>query len=241
VQHEPVYFHNQQEKNKIIMASPVDQQEEIIIKEPSPQDVLLGQGYYRHPGNQKLNEIVDSKVHEYQNQSRPFKTYMAHEIIVRLRKTGVRFLKELAPNGWVIVEDDREAREKVAQRFQYMMRLQAKKEKEVGTKPPTTKAIDPKIEAAAAATTATFATTATYVRAPQPHLIWQGTSVKVPFLPVFHQLQKSSVLVDEDVNIVSKRLIQCFHIIEVEALFNSEEVNTAFGLGHAACRCICDM
>ena len=90
-----------------------EKENDMIVEEPREDDVLLGQGHYRHLGNQKLNKIVDAKVDEYKNQSRVFKTYMAHDIINRMRSKGVRFLKELAPKGWVVVKDDKEAREKV--------------------------------------------------------------------------------------------------------------------------------
>jgi hypothetical protein len=180
-----------------------------IIKEPKESDILLGQGHYRHPGNTRLNAIVDAKVMEYKNQSRPFKTYMVHEIIQRLRKKdGVRFLKELAPKGWIVVEDDKEAREKVSQRFQYTMRKQAEN-------PPVAKDTDTKAKPGASTES---------VPAPRPNLVWNGTTVKVPFLPVFHQLQRSSVMVDDDINAVSKRLLECFAIIGVQEAFNYELV-----------------
>lgn len=198
-------------------------EKETIIKEPLPGDVLLGQGHYRHEGNQRLNKIVDARVHEYQNQSRPFKTYMAHDIIQRLRNKGVRFLKELAPKGWIVVNDDREAREKVAQRFQYTMRTLAKsasisgevKKEMVGDEKPNGKAGDHAVEC---------------VPEPQPNLVWKGINVKVPFLPVFHNLQRSSVLVDDDINAVADRLQECFGIIDVQESFNFEKVNGIFVL-----------
>lgn len=196
------------------MAAVPEKEKDMIVKEPREDDVLLGQGHYRHQGNQKLNKIVDGKVDEYKNQSRVFKTYMAHDIINRMRSKGVRFLKELAPKGWIVVKDDKEAREKVAQRFQYMMRKQA--------------------EAAKAAARATPAKTSTKQKSvlsastpsPRPNLSWHGITVKVPFLPVFHQLQKSSVMVDDDINEISGRLLECFEMIGVRCHFDYEQVST---------------
>ncbi|CAB9503701.1 expressed unknown protein [Seminavis robusta] len=206
----------------------------MIVTEPDDNDVLLGQGHYRHPGNQRLNSIVDSKVSEYRTQSRPFKTYMAHEIISSLRNKGARFLKELAPKGWIIVRDDKEAREKVAQRFQYMMRKQADnqfvaKDATKGTKSKAKAAkaggtpIAPTPEAKPSSTT----TTAPVAPVPSTHstLAWNGGTVKIPFLPVFHQLQKSSVMVDDNVNEVFIRLQDCFRIIGVQESFNHEQAN----------------
>jgi hypothetical protein len=210
----------------------------IVIKEPTEDDVLLGQGHYRHPGNQMLNDIVDSKVHEYRNQSRPFKTYMAHEIIHSLRSKGVRFLKELAGRrGWIIVKDDKEAREKVAQRFQYMMRKQAEDPfvaqhdtaalaKQTATKQSKIATLPPLSSSAVA----TSFSSAEVVPSQQPNLIWDGSTVKVPFLPVFHQLHKSSVMVDDDINEVSKRLLDCFHIIGIQNRFNHEQANALLSL-----------
>ena len=195
-----------------------EKEKETIIKEPLPDDVLLGQGHYRHVGNQRLNKIVDARVTEYQNQSRPFKTYMAHDIIQRLRNKGVRFLKELAPKGWVVVKDDKEAREKVAQRFQYMMRTMAKNASSEEGKKEVKAPAKPKEKAGVP--------TLEFVPEPQPNLIWKGTTVKVPFLPVFHNLQRSSVLVDDDINAVAARLQECFSIIGVEESFNYEQVSS---------------
>lgn len=179
----------------------------IVVEEPLEDDVLLGQGHYRHKGNKKLNKIVDEKVDEYKKLSRCFKTYMAHDIINRMRSKGVRFLKELAPKGWVVVNDDKEAREKVAQRFQYMMRKQlAEAKKDSAAKKP---------EAVASEA----------IPSRQPNLNWNGKTIKVPFLPVFHQLQKASVMVDDDINAISTRLQECFEIIGVQDDFNNEEVS----------------
>ena len=198
-----------------------EKEKETIIKEPLPDDVLLGQGHYRHVGNQRLNEIVDARVNEYQSQSRPFKTYMAHDIIQRLRNKGVRFLKELAPKGWIVVKDDREAREKVAQRFQYMMRTLAKNAAISGEE--KKKAIADAIPKGKCGALAMEC-----VPEPQPNLVWKGTNVKVPFLPVFHNLQRSSVLVDDDINAVAARLQECFGLIDVQESFNYEQVSILF-------------
>ena len=189
----------------------INGKEMTIIEEPRPSDCLLGQGHYRHPGNVRLNEIVDSKVLEYKAALRPFKTYMVHEIVQKLRKKdGVRFLKELKPKGWVVVNDDKEAREKISQRFQYSMRKLAENSSTVEDNSiSANKSLQP---------------TET-VPVPQPNLVWKGTTVRVPFLPVFHQLQKTSVMVDDDINEVSKRLMECFQIIGVQEVFNHEEAN----------------
>jgi len=195
-----------------------ENKEETIIKYPRPEDVLLGQGYYRHPGNQALNKIVDVKVEEYRNQTRVFKTYMAHDIIQRMRKKGTRFLKELAPKGpkgWMIVTDDAEPREKVAQRFQYMMRKHKPPEEKDEIGEPTT----------CTSENSKGASTGEKVPLSQPNLNWRGHTVKVPFLPVFHQLQKTSVMVDEDINAVAVRLLECFSIIGVNDSFNYEQVS----------------
>ena len=195
--------------------------EETIIRKPREDDVLLGQGHYRHPGNKLLNKIVDEKVDEYKIATRPFKTYMAHDIIQRLRNKGVRFLKELAPKGWIIVKDDREAREKVAQRFQYMMRKQAdnnssntEKSEETVVIKNTTTFPDSPLESSTATTPA-----------PLSQFVWKGTTVKVPFLPVFHQLHRTSVMVDDDIGAVPDRLLDCFGTIGVQDSFNYDQVS----------------
>jgi hypothetical protein len=219
-------------------SSAADTKQLMIVKEPKEDDVLLGQGHYRHPGNQMLNNIVDAKVHEYKNQSRPFKTYMAHEIIHSLRSKGVRFLKELAGRrGWIIAKDDKEAREKVAQRFQYMMRKQtenpfvAQQNADAVAKQPATKQSKMvNMSALFSSAAAASFSSAEVVPSLQPTLIWDGSTVKVPFLPVFHQLQKSSVMVDDDVNEVSKRLLDCFHIIGIQNRFNHEQASALLSL-----------
>lgn len=101
------------------------------ISKPERFDVLLGRGqaHKNHPGNRRLNMLVDIRFKEYDaSNSRKDKTQITSDIVHQITECGTekgRFLR-LCPLNKVWFEVDEEtARLKVSQSLRYERRLPA--------------------------------------------------------------------------------------------------------------------
>eukprot|EP00538_Stauroneis_constricta_P011329 CAMPEP_0119553734 /NCGR_PEP_ID=MMETSP1352-20130426/6412_1 /TAXON_ID=265584 /ORGANISM="Stauroneis constricta, Strain CCMP1120" /LENGTH=637 /DNA_ID=CAMNT_0007600195 /DNA_START=15 /DNA_END=1924 /DNA_ORIENTATION=- len=103
-------------------------EKEVVIMNPSDQDVLMGRGKktQQHPGNIALRETIAERYDEYDQSKRWGKMAVATSIVESIAKQNGRFLKKVDNDGdddkggggicWVAVSDN-EAREKVSHGF----------------------------------------------------------------------------------------------------------------------------
>ena len=111
-------------------------QKEIALKENKPfnkiecpmiNDVLFGRGWpiMKHPGNVMLRNIIDSKLEEYQNETKGGKTLIAYSVVcmVKQKGDGGKFLKE--DSGWWVEVSDDMARQKVSIAFRDARKLKS--------------------------------------------------------------------------------------------------------------------
>lgn len=99
-----------------------------LLVDPLPSDVMLGRGraFLRHPGNQRLNTVVQKNMDRYlKARNRNEKTLITVEIVQIVQTYGTppaRFLRYKAKTrGWYEV-DDEEARVKVSHTVRYRRR-----------------------------------------------------------------------------------------------------------------------
>jgi hypothetical protein len=88
-----------------------------LICIPSRGDVLFGRGrpFQDHPGNLRLNFILESKLPEYNSTKKMHKRKLASEIVEMIKSAGGRFLRPVGAM-WEEV-DDEIANEKVLHTF----------------------------------------------------------------------------------------------------------------------------
>jgi hypothetical protein len=89
-----------------------------IINIPSRSDVLFGRGkpFQQHPGNLRLNMLVESMAEEYDSKRmRKEKTAFADEVAEEMKRTGVRFLHKV--DGIWEEADESMIRDKVSNTF----------------------------------------------------------------------------------------------------------------------------
>jgi hypothetical protein len=105
-----------------------------LLVDPLPSDVMLGRGraFLRHPGNMRLNTVVNMNMQRYLNAgSRNEKTWITEEIVEIIQTCGNRpgrFLRyKPKAGGWYEV-DDEEARVKVSHTVRYRRRCMERHE-----------------------------------------------------------------------------------------------------------------
>jgi hypothetical protein len=88
------------------------------INEPGPLDVLQGRGLEAqvHPGNLRFRNIVAERQKVYNKSLIHEKTAISKEIVLVIRESGGRFLRQDEGHGWKVV-DDNVARAKVSAAF----------------------------------------------------------------------------------------------------------------------------
>jgi hypothetical protein len=96
-----------------------------VLVDPLPSDVMLGRGrsFLHHPGNKRLQTVVEMNKHRYLNAAnRKEKTCITQEIVHIIQTYGNvpgRFLRyDAKAGGWYQV-DDHEARVKVSHAIRY--------------------------------------------------------------------------------------------------------------------------
>jgi hypothetical protein len=138
--------HRQQQHQQQANMESIDQTLEAVVvpKElisvPSREDFLFGRGkpIQENPGNLRLHFISESFSLRYNDSRKSEKTVLAQEVVLKIKSTGGRFLKQAQGTGlcWEQVGDD-VAREKVSHTFRSLRQLKIIKEKKVaaeGTK-----------------------------------------------------------------------------------------------------------
>jgi hypothetical protein len=88
------------------------------INEPGPLDVLQGRGLEAqvHPGNLRFRNIVAERQKVYNKSLIHEKTAISKEIVLVIKESGGRFLRQDEGHGWMLV-DDKVARVKVGAAF----------------------------------------------------------------------------------------------------------------------------
>ncbi|CAJ1935993.1 unnamed protein product [Cylindrotheca closterium] len=91
-----------------------------IVDSFTPHDVLFGK-MKDHAGNERLRDMVQNSASEYDAGHRGEKLVFVNDIIVRIKKSGGRFLKPLEDGRWEVVSDMDAAR-KVGSHFRNLRR-----------------------------------------------------------------------------------------------------------------------
>jgi hypothetical protein len=88
------------------------------ILTPSNSDVLFGRGkpfQQRHQGNMLISVLVESLAAQSGESNNKEKTVLAQEVLIKMKNTGVNFLKQV-DGIWEVV-DDLSARENISNTF----------------------------------------------------------------------------------------------------------------------------
>jgi hypothetical protein len=105
-----------------------------IISIPSRSDVLFGRGkpFQQHPGNVRLNVMVESLVADYDSKGQRLeKAALAEEVVVILKSIGTRFLHKV--DGIWEEAGEYLTRDKVSNTFR-SVRSTMQKERKIGFK-----------------------------------------------------------------------------------------------------------
>jgi hypothetical protein len=88
------------------------------INQPGPLDVLQGRGLEAqvHPGNLRFRNIIAERQKVYNKSLIHEKTAISKEIVLVIKESGGRFLRQDEGHGWKLV-DDNVARAKVSAAF----------------------------------------------------------------------------------------------------------------------------
>jgi hypothetical protein len=98
------------------------------IKQPGQFDILCGRGrpFQEHPGNLLLRQVVDLHRERYKTAERNHRGAIADEVVVALKASRNRFLKQDdETEGWEEI-DDEDAKEKVSHCFRSRLRVPSK-------------------------------------------------------------------------------------------------------------------
>lgn len=84
------------------------------IEKPTKRDVLCGRGrgFFAHPGNRRMLQIISENTKRYKASSKKEKGVITREILVAVQSNGARFLKRTDNGGWEVARPE-EALQKV--------------------------------------------------------------------------------------------------------------------------------
>jgi len=84
------------------------------IEKPTKRDVLCGRGrgFFAHPGNRRMLQIISNNTKRYKASSKKEKGIITREILVEVQSNGARFLKRTVDGGWEVARPE-EALQKV--------------------------------------------------------------------------------------------------------------------------------